>query len=278
MTPLRLHLHTYVGTVFCILGCLALSLLGMFMLFNAPQIIQEAIEDGTWAGLFGIALYAIFFLGFTFGGLRGAYSLAVEMPLWIEIGSRFTYCTLTGVHVNEWSDIDTIQLKHKVCEEGDEDDTRYSLSTSLVVTLVNKKQIDLGAAPDEKRDKIFRTLVERLGDDDPGTRRSSAEALGRFRADALPDLQVEMERMCEVQRADFEQEAARAKGRAAAFKALLDDAVPHLKTASQDSDEDVRKGASEALCRWGWQPLSPLPTAKVAEIRAPRDECATQLV
>ncbi len=253
MRPLRLQLHTYLGTVLCIFGCLAVSLLGMFMLFAAPQVIQEAIEDGTWGGLFGI----MFSLALTFGGLRGAYWLGVEQPIWIEIGPCLSCRTLTSVNTHEWTDIESIQIKHTVREESDEDDTSYSLSTSLVVTLVNRKQIDLGAEPDEKRDKIVRTLVEGLNDAESGTRRRCAEALGRLRSDALPDLQVEMKRMCEAQRADFEQEAAQAKDRAAAFKDFLDDAVPHLKTASQDSDEDVRRAAGATLHRWGCRPLSP---------------------
>ena len=271
MTPLRLHLHTYVGTVVCILGCLALSLLGMFMLSAAPQIIQEAIQDGTWGGLFGKMFYAIFSLGFTFGGLIGAYVWLVEEPLWIEIGPRFTYCTLTGVHTLEWADIESIQITHAVREEGDEDYTCYSLSTSLVVTLANKKQIDLGAQPDEKRDKIVQALVEGLNDDEPSTRRRSAEALGWLRSDALPDLQVEMKRMCEAQRADFRQEAAAAERCAAAFKVLLSDIVPHLTEAMQDTDGDVRTAAGATLHRWGCQPLSPSRAAEVTEIDIPRD-------
>jgi hypothetical protein len=270
MTPLRLHLYTYQGTVFFISVCLAFSLLGMFMLFHAPQIIQEATDDGIWDGLFGITLYAIFSLGFTFGGLFGAYDWFVEKPLWIEIGPRFTYCTLTGVHAHEWSDIDSIQLKHKVCEAGDEDDTSYSLSTSLVVTLVNEKQIDLGAESYDKRDKIFRTLVEGLSDGESGTRRFSAEALGRFRADALPDLQVEMKRMCETQREDFKEEAAAAECRAEAFEVLLSGIVPHLTEAMQNTDGDVRRAAGATLHRWGSQPLSPLPTAIATNARRKR--------
>ncbi len=195
----------------------------------------------------------------------------VEDPLWIEIGPQFTYCTLTRVHTHEWPEIESIQITHTMREQSDEEDTWYSLSTSLVVTLVNKKQIDLGAEPDEKRDKIGRTLVEGLNDDEPGIRRRCAEALGRLRSDALPDLQVEMKRMCEAQRADFEQEAAQAKDRAAAFKAFLDDVVPQLKTAARDTDEDVRKAANEALHRWGWQPLSPSRPTEETGIEVPRD-------
>jgi hypothetical protein len=273
MTPLRLHLHTYVGTVLCIFGCLAVSFLGMFMLSAAPaapQVIQEAIEDGTWGGLFGIMFYAIFSLGFTFGGLIRAYEWLVEEPLWIEIGPRFTYCTLTGVNTHEWTDIESIQIKHTVREESDEDDTSYSLSTSLVVTLVNEKQIDLGAESYDKRDMIFRTLVEGLSDGESGTRRFSAEALGRFRADALPDLQVEMKRMCESQREDFKEEAAAAECRAEAFEVLLSGIVPHLREAMQNTDGDVPRAAGATLHRWGSQPLSPLPTVIATNARRKR--------
>ena len=271
MTPLRLHLHTYVGTILCILGCLALSLLGMFMLFDALQVTQEAIEDGTWGALFGIMFYAIFSLGFTFGGLNGAYEWFAEKPLWIEIGRRFTFRTLTGVHSHDLDDIESIQITHAVHEESDEDNTWFSLSTSLVVTLANKKQIDMGAQPDEKMDKIGRALVEGLNDDEPGTRRRSAEVLGRLRSDALPDLQVESKHMCETQRDDFERKAAVAERCVTVFEALLDDAVPHLKTATQDTDEDVRKAASEALRRWEDRPLSPSRPADVTEMAVPRN-------
>ncbi len=270
MMPLRLHLHTYVGTVVCILGHLALSLLGMFMLSAAPQIIQEAIQDGIWGGLFGITLYTIFSLGFTVGGLIGAYEWFAEKPLWLVIGRRFSFRTLTGVHSHDLDDIESIQITHAVHEESDEDHTWYSLSTSLVVTLANKKQIDLGAQPDEKMDKIGRALVEGLNDDEPDTRRRSAEVLGRLRSDALPDLQVESKHMCEAQREDFERKAAVAERCATVFEALLDDAVPHLKTATQDTDEDIRKAASEALRRWEDRPLSPSRPADVTEIEVPR--------
>ena len=271
MTPLRLHLHTYVGTVVCILGCLALSLLGMFMLSAAPQIIQEAIRDGTWSGLFGKVFYAIVSLGFTFGGLIGAYVWLVEEPLWIEIGRRFTYRTLTGVHSHDLDDVESIRITHAVHEESDEDHTWYSLSTSLVVTLANKKQIDLGAQPDEKMDKIGRALVEGLNDDKPGTRRRSAEVLGRLRADALPDLRVESKHMCEAQREDFERKAAEAERCVTAFEVLLDDAVPHLKAAMQDTDRDVRRAAGATLHRCGWRPLSPSQPAEVTENEMPSD-------
>ncbi len=243
----------------------------MFMLSAAPQIIQEAIQDGIWGGLFGITLYTMFSLGFTVGGLIGAYACLFEEPLWIEIGRRFTYRTLTGVHSHDLDDIESIRITHTVHEESDEDHTWYSLSTSLVVTLANEKQIDLGAQPDEKMDNIGRALVEGLNDDEPGTRRRSAEVLGRLRADALPDLRVESKHMCEAQREDFERKAAEAERCVTAFEVLLDDAVPHLKAAIQDIDRDVRRAAGATLHRCGWRPLSPSQPPEVTENEMPSD-------
>jgi len=243
----------------------------MFMFFDALQVTQEAIEDGTWGALFGKMFYAIFSLGFTFGGLNGAYEWFAEKPLWIEIGRRFTFRTLTGVHSHDLDDIESIQITHAVHEESDEDHTWYSLSTSLVVTLANKKQIDLGAQPDEKMDKIGRALVEGLNDDEPGTRRRSAEVLGRLRSDALPDLQVESKHMCEAQREDFERKAAVAERCAAAVKVLLSDIVPHLTEAMQDTDGDVRRAAGETLERWGCRPLFRSRPAEVTAVEARPD-------
>ena len=251
MKPLRLNLHTYVGSVLCILGWLALSLLGMFMMFNAPQVIQDTINDANSEESIGTIFYAIFYtifsLGFTFGGLNGAYMLLVEEPMRVEFGPQFVYCSLTRTYTHEWADIESLQVTHTVHE----DDVCYSLSASLIVTIADNKAINLGAKPVEKRDMIVRILVSGLNDDDPATRLRCAEALRKLRPDSLPDLQEEMKHMCETQRADFEQGAAQAKDRAAAFETFLNDAVHHLKTVSQDSDEGVRKAASEALRRWG---------------------------
>ena len=254
MTPLRLHLHSYLGNVVRTLGCVALSLVGMFMAFHASLMIHDAIQDGTWDGFFGTMCYTLLSLGITLGGIMGAHAYLFEDRLWIEIGPRFTYRTLTAVHTHEWADIKSIQVTNTVHEHTDDEDgdgdTWYTLSTSLVVTLATKKMIDLGAEPDKKRGEILRTLVEGLSDQSALTRRCCAEALGRVRPDALPDLQVEMNGMCAAQRASFETDAAQASHRAAAFEIVLRRAVPHLKKATHDTHEDVRDAAGEALLRW----------------------------
>lgn len=256
MTPLRLHLHSYLGNVVRTLGCVALSLAGMFMAFHVALMIHDAIQDGTWDGFFGTLCCTLLSLALTLGGIVGAHGYLVEDLLWFEIGPRFTYRTLTAVHVHEWSAIDSIQVTNTVHEHtADEDeegdgDTWYTLSTSFFITLCTRKSIDLGAEPENKRDAIVRTLVEGLSDESALTRRCCAEALGSLRSDALPDLQAEMKRMCAAQRASFELSAVQARRRAAAFEITLRRAVPHLKKATHDTDEDVREAASEALHRW----------------------------
>lgn len=256
MTPLRLHLHSYLGNVVRSLGCVALSLVGMFMAFHAALTIHDAIQDGTWDGFFGTMCCTLLSLGLTLGGVMGAHGCLVEELVWIEIGPRFTYRTLTAVHAHEWADIKSIQVTNTVHEHNDDEDeegdgdTWYTLSTSLVITLATRKKIDLGAEPDKKRAEILRTLLEGLSGESALTRRCCAEALGRLRPDALPDLQAEMNRMCAAQRASFEIGAAQARRRAAAFEIMLRRAVPDLKKATHDTDEDVREAASEALYRW----------------------------
>ena len=53
--------------------------------------------------------------------------------------------------------------------------------------------------------------------------------------------------MCEAQQADFERKAVEAERCATAFKVLLNDVVPHLKAAMQDTDIDVRRAAGATL-------------------------------
>jgi hypothetical protein len=251
MTPLRLHLHSYLGNVIRTLGCVALSLVGMFMAFHA---VLMTIQGGTWEGRFWIICFTLLSLAFTLGGIMGAYGYLTEELVWIEMGPRLTYRTLTAVHVHEWSDVESIQVTNTVHEhtdyEDEDGDTWYTLATSLVITLCTRKSIDLGADPDKKRDEIVRTLIEGLSDESALTRRCCAEALGRLRPDGLPNLQAEMKRMCAAQRANFEVDAVQARRRAATFKIMLRRAVPQLKQAMHDTDADVRDAASEALNQW----------------------------
>lgn len=257
MTPLRLNVHTYLGTVFRVLFCLVISVFGVYL----TSIVPQALQQESWHALLDVAFYSLLAEACIVGGLVQAYDWFTEQPLWIEIGPQLTIRTLTDIHTCEWTDIESIRIKHTVHKiDGDDefDELTYSRSESLVLTRSDLTQVGLGADPYEKRDIIVRTLVEGLSDHEPGTRRYCAEALGRIRSDSLDDLFEEMELMCVSRRADFEREVAVARECANEFRNSLGDAMQQLKTASRDSDADVRAAAIGALCRWEQTDTIPL--------------------
>ena len=184
---------------------------------------------------------------------------AFRLVLWIEIGPRLVYRTLLCVHTHQWTSIKAIQFTHSVACVYDEEGDHCSLCTHLQVTWTDNKIIrteipcscychSKGDTADRRFDEcrrmIVHGLVEGLRNDDPCIRRGTADAIGRFHADA-----VRLGEASDPVGNSPHAENAMAQGRAAAFKALLDDAIPNLKKAMGDPDANVRTAATEALRR-----------------------------
>lgn len=247
MTPVRIHIHSDAKTILSALGALAVAIVAVWL-------IVATVNNSGW-------VVFLFSCWWTILGLGAFYELLFKETLWIEIGARLTYRTLFGVHTHEWADIKAIQFIHTVAEDFSvlAECVYVSVNTSLVITLRDGKKITLdcdgeatgppcgthGYRFDEDREKIVRTLVDGLRDDEIYTRRRAADALARFRPDAGANYSGRVKELPE----DFRQAAAEAQRRGGAFKAALGEAVPYLNGLMQDPDENVRKAATEALRR-----------------------------
>jgi hypothetical protein len=272
MTHVRIREGTYRGAILFSLSCLAFSVLfgigGVIAISGLMQNIQDGEQIAPIAGSLLSVLLSL--VGVVC--LAGASYSNFDAPFRIELGDRLTYRTLRGVYTHEWCDIDNIQFIHRIvhrnsgarypglpAKSNPSRQSPYAVvwfepSTQLVISFADGKQLfeTLGRRH-ALEEKILRILMDGLRADAPGVRRCAAEALGRFRTDAVnlgllakwwsaPHGAASGAEL--VGRAD-----AKARQLAHRSKVVLRDAQLQLEKATKDTDADVRKAATEALRR-----------------------------